>query len=133
MDSREKGKRGEREARDHVREHWSSPNCIRAAQSNGKHSADLLEAGKDLHVEVKRIASIGAMAFLAQAERDRKLGEIPVVLMKHNNGFQGQGRKMSGWVVAFPIEDTSKFIESILANKNSINEIRSNLGLIPDD
>ena len=54
VNSRQKGKRGELEARDAVREHWSSPQCIRAAQANGAFSADLLHALPDTHVEVKR-------------------------------------------------------------------------------
>ena len=34
----DKGRRGEREARDHVRQYWHATDCIRAAQSNGKHN-----------------------------------------------------------------------------------------------
>lgn len=122
MNSRTKGKRGEREARDIVREHWHAPNCIRAAQSNGKHSADLLEAGPTLHVEVKRIAAISALRFWNQAERDRKRGETPVVLMRQNGHLMGQDRRMTGWVVMFAVEDTDKFVENYLANKRTKNE-----------
>jgi hypothetical protein len=122
MNSRDKGKRGEREARDMVRKYWFAPNCIRAAQSNGKHSADLLEAGPHFHIEVKRIASIGALKFWNQAERDRKSGEIPVVLMRQNGSLTGQDRHTTGWVVMFAIEDTDKFVEDYLYNKNKQNE-----------
>lgn len=115
--SRQKGKRGEREARDMVRRYWHAINCIRAAQSNGKHSADLLDAGDTLHVEVKRIARISALMFVAQAERDRKKGEIPVVLMRQNGAFRGQDRDMTGWVVMFPVEDTAEFVKNYLKNE----------------
>ena len=117
MNSRDKGKRGEREARDQVRQYWHADNCIRAAQSNGKHSADLLDAGDTLHVEVKRIASIAALKFFQQAERDRKRGEIPVVLMRQNGSIAGQERSMTGWVVMFAIEDTEQFVQNYLDNK----------------
>jgi hypothetical protein len=122
MNSRDKGKRGEREARDHVREYWHAPNCIRAAQSNGKHSADLLDAGDTLHVEVKRISSIAALKYYAQAERDRKKEEIPVVLMRQNGAMSGQNRQLTGWVVMFAIEDTEKFVQNYLNNKNKTKD-----------
>lgn len=122
MNSRDKGKRGEREARDQVRTHWHAANCIRAAQSNGKHSADLLDAGASLHVEVKRIANIAALKFFQQAERDRKRGEIPVVLMRQNGSIAGQERSMTGWVVMFAIEDTDQFVRNILDNKKEKDE-----------
>lgn len=118
MNSRDKGKRGEREARDHVRQYWHAADCIRAAQSNGKHSADLLDAGPTLHVEVKRIASIASLKYFAQAERDRKKGEMPVVLMRQNGPLYGQERPLTGWVVMFAIEDTEQFVQNYLANKN---------------
>lgn len=122
MNSRDKGKRGEREARDQVRIYWAAPDCIRAAQSNGKHSADLLDAGDSLHVEVKRIASIAALKYFEQAERDRKRGEIPVVLMRQNGSIAGQERSMTGWVVMFAIEDTDQFVRNILENRKQKDE-----------
>lgn len=115
--SQQKGKRGEREARDLIRRYWNATNCIRAAQSHGKHSADLLDAGPTLHVEVKRYAKIGAMAFLAQAERDRKKDEMPIVVMRQNGAVRGQDRDMTGWVVMFAIEDTDHFVQNYLKNK----------------
>ena len=45
INSRAKGKRGELQARDAVREHWAAPGCIRAAQGAGAFAADLLHAG----------------------------------------------------------------------------------------
>lgn len=84
MNSRAKGARGEREARDAVKLHWGASDCIRAAQANGSFSGDLLGVPPGLHCEVKFYSSIAALKFLRQAERDAKPGEVPVVLMREN-------------------------------------------------
>lgn len=106
--SRQKGKRGELDARDAVREHWLAPHCIRSAQANGKYGADLLNALPGGHVEVKRYAKIGALRFLDQARRDAK-GEFPVVLMREDGA--------TSWAVVFPIEMTERFVQAYLNNK----------------
>lgn len=100
--SRQKGARGEREARDAVKLHWGSKDCIRAAQANGSYSADLLGAPEGLHVEVKFYASIAALKFLRQAEADAREGEIPVVLMRENGDKE--------WTVMFRIKDTKEVV-----------------------
>ena len=109
MNSREKGKRGERDARDAVREHWWAPGCIRAAQAAGAYASDLLDAGNGLHVEVKRRKKIAATHFMRQAERDSKESEMPVVLMSEDGHPE--------WLVVFRISDTSKFIEVLSKNR----------------
>lgn len=111
MNSRQKGKRGELEARNYVREWWHSPNCIRSAQAGGAFAADLLHAGEGLHVEVKRRQRIAATHFMKQAEEDCGEREVPVVLMREDN--------YPTWIVAFRIEDTDKFIEIINRNKET--------------
>ena len=67
---------------------------------------------------MKRIASIASLKYFAQAERDRKNGEMPVVLMRQNGPLYGQARPLTGWVVMFAIEDTEQFVQNYLANKN---------------
>ena len=109
IDSRQKGKRGELQARDQVRAHWGSSKCIRAAQANGSYSADLLNALPGAHVEVKYLERIGCFRFLEQAERDKSPEEFPVLLMKET----GTNR----WLVAFPIEDTEEFVSSYWENQ----------------
>ena len=96
----DKGKRGELEARDEVRRHWHSPNCIRSAQAGGSYAADLLEGPPGLHLEVKRYKSIAAFRFLDQATKDVSSGDVPVVLLKEDGGK---------WAVLFYIEDTRAF------------------------
>lgn len=109
--SRQKGKRGELEARDAVRQHWAAPECIRAAQVCGKFGADLLYALPDGHIEVKRYKSIKAFDFYEQAKRDAKSDQIPVVIMREDCAKE--------WLVMFSIEDSLKFALAILENHNN--------------
>jgi len=108
VNSRQKGKRGELDARNAVREHWTSPKCIRAAQANGAFSADLLHALPDTHVEVKRRKRVAATDYLLQAETDREGHEIPVVLMREDNRPK--------WVVMFYLEHTDEFVQRYISN-----------------
>lgn len=85
MNSRRKGKRGEREARDVVRRYLGFPQVFRSAQAAGSLSADLGGTGA-LHVEVKRPARLGAEKYLLQAERDAEPGKVPVVLTRQDRG-----------------------------------------------
>lgn len=86
--SRDKGKRGEREARDFVRDAWLCPQCQRSAQVSGLFNSDLMYGPPGLHLEVKRYARIVALDFLKQAEEDSALqdGGIPIVLMREDGG-----------------------------------------------
>ena len=111
MNSRAKGKRGELEARNVVREHWYAPGCIRSAQAGGAYAADLLNAGDGLHVEVKRRQKIAATHYMKQAESDCREGEVPVVVMRED-GYPT-------WLVVVRIEDTEKFLKIIGQNKET--------------
>ena len=102
--SRDKGKRGEREARDMVRDHWDSPKCIRSIQVSGTYAADLLYGPPGLHLEVKRYAKIGAVRFMEQAERDAREDDIPLVLLRED-----QGR----WYVMVPLSQSVDFARRI--------------------
>ena len=103
--NRERGKRGERDARDAVRRHWHAAACIRAAQANGTYSADLLHCDPHgaIHPEVKLRKALAVRAFMDQAERDSR-GGVPVVLMREDGG---------GWLVMFPIEQTARFVNAL--------------------
>jgi hypothetical protein len=118
LNSRQKGKRGELEARNYVREHWHSPQCIRSAQAGGAFAADLLNAGEGLHVEVKRRQRIAATHFMKQAEQDCGDMEVPVVLMREDN--------YPTWMVMFRIEDTDKFLEIIRHNRETNHDDATN-------
>ena len=113
INSSQKGKRGERQARDAVREHWSAPSCIRSAQAAGAFAADLLHAGHEVHVEVKCVARLGTERFMLQAERDAGPDELPVVLMRQNHGE---------WCCMFRLRDSIRFADMITANRQKILE-----------
>lgn len=104
--SRDKGKRGELDARDAVREHWYAPSCVRAAQRAGHHSADLLDALPRAHVEVKRHKRIVAADFLRQAEKDARKEETPVVLFREDDD--------PGWCVLLRLDHSLEFARSVL-------------------
>ena len=82
VNSRAKGQRGERQARDLCREFWHAPECERAGQTNGKVTADIIRALPNASVEVKNVAAIGAFKYMEQAMRDARPGELPVVMMR---------------------------------------------------
>lgn len=105
VNNRERGKRGERDARDAVRKHWRATSCIRAGQANGAYSADLLHCDpKDvLHVEVKLRRRLSVSSFIAQAVRDCK-DAVPVVLMREDGG---------DWLVMLRCSDTERFVNAI--------------------
>ena len=102
--SRDKGKRGEREARDVVRSMWRSPNCIRSAQVSGSFASDLMYGPEGLHLEVKRYARIAAVRWLEQAQNDSK-GDVPVVLFKEDRGE---------WYIAMPIDRSEEFSRTLI-------------------
>lgn len=102
MNSRTKGKVGEREARDVMRS-LGFTDCIRSAQASGKHDADLLNTG-NLHVESKRVARIAVEKFMDQAVRDAKPGTVPTVLMRGNRG---------DWLVMVRASDARAFATAL--------------------
>lgn len=104
LKSRNKGKTGEREARDQVRTHWNAPDCVRSAQVSGKFAGDLLGGPEGLHLEVKRYKRITATDFMDQAIEDAGDGEIPVVLLREDHGQ---------WLALVRMEDTPAFAERI--------------------
>lgn len=113
VNSRAKGARGERSARDAVRLYWGAEACVRTAQVSGKFSSDLTGALEGAHLEVKCLAGIHALRFLDQARRDAKEGEIPVVLMKEDRG---------PWVVMVEIERSPEFAERLVEQRRKRSE-----------
>ena len=103
--SRDKGKRGELEARDMVREYWNSPKCVRSAQVSGQFAGDLMYGPHGLHLEVKRYKRIVSSDFMVQAQEDQQPGEVPVVLSRQD------GR---GWDVTFPMNQTRAFLRLLV-------------------
>ena len=79
---REKGKRGEREAAATLVSLFGLT-ARRTAQCRGDQTADI-DCGRNVHIEVKRHARVGAIRFLEQAERDQTPGHIPFVMLRED-------------------------------------------------
>lgn len=82
MNSRNKGKVGERDLAKHLREHgYKARRGQQYAGING--DADVI--GVDgIHIECKRCEQVRDEAFLKQAERDAREGEVPTVWYRRN-------------------------------------------------
>lgn len=102
--SRNKGKRGEREARDFVRDAWRSPRCVRSAQVSGLFTSDLMYGPPGLYLEVKRYRRIVALDFLEQAKQDSDGEGVPVVLMREDGG---------DWAVMIPADKAVEFARTL--------------------
>ena len=98
--SREKGKRGERQWRDLLRE-FGFLKAYRSQQYSGKapdgSSADVqCPELPSIHWEVKNVERLNLWAAMAQVLIDRPVGKIPVVAHTKNN---------YGFLVTLPAED----------------------------
>jgi len=103
--NRQRGKYGERSARDAIRSCWLMDGCHRTGQISAKVSgADLGGTGK-LHVEVKLRKTLAVEKFLEQAVRDARPGTVPVVLMRRDKGE---------WIVMLRISDSLRFAAEVL-------------------
>ena len=94
MNSKNKGKRGERELASKLREYGYD--CRRGQQYCGA-NGDADVVGLDgIHIECKRTERLSLYDALTQAKADAKDGEIPVVMHRKNH---------CEWVVIQPLED----------------------------
>ncbi len=98
--SREKGKRGERQWRDILRE-FGFLKSYRSQQYSGKapdgSSADVqCPETPSIHYEVKNVERLNIWAAIGQVLIDRPAGKIPVVAHTKNN---------HGFLVTLPAED----------------------------
>ena len=98
--SREKGKRGERQWRDLLRE-FGFLKAYRSQQYSGKapdgSSADVqCPELPSIHWEVKNVERLNVWAAIGQVLIDRPVGKIPVVAHTKNN---------HGFLVTLPAED----------------------------
>jgi Holliday junction resolvase len=104
MDSREKGKRGERQWRDELRA--NGYDARRGQQFNGSpDSPDVIcDALAWLHFEVKCVERLNIEDAMAQARRDAGV-KTPVVAHKRNH---------RRWLVTLDAEDFFKFLRGTL-------------------
>ncbi len=94
MNSRNKGKRGELELAKKLREYGY--NCRRTQQFCGINGdADVIGL-PGLYIECKRVEKLNLYEAMAQAKRDAKPGEKPVVFWRRNN---------HKWLMVFEIDD----------------------------
>lgn len=100
MNSRVKGKRGELEAA----KAWMADvglHARRTQQYNGKGKGDIETRCPDdnvipIHLEVKRNERLNINDAMAQAKRDAKAGEVPLVLHRKNK---------TEWLVSLPLTE----------------------------
>lgn len=107
-DSRMKGARGERMARDLCREFWYARDCERAGQTSGNVCADLMGALPRSHAEVKFLARHGAHRHYEQARADAKPHELPFLLLRETS------TKDKTWLVAFDATRAEDFVARFL-------------------
>lgn len=92
VNSRDKGKRGEREFASVCRE--QGYDCRRGQQFNGLEGEDVVGL-PGIHIEVKRTEKISLYDALSQAKRDSQ-GNIPIVAHRRNN---------YPWVIVMGVND----------------------------
>lgn len=101
INSREKGKAGEREFAALCREHGFE-NARRGQQYSGIEGDDVV--GLDgIHVEVKRVERLNISNAMQQAIRDSKEDEVPIVAHRKNRG---------SWKVTMRAEDWFKLYKA---------------------
>ena len=96
VNSKEKGKRGERELSHKLNEHGFETR--RSVQYNGKADegkADLVHL-PGIHIECKRVERLNVHEAMAQAINDAKGGELPTVFHRRNRG---------PWLVTMRLDD----------------------------
>lgn len=103
--SRDKGKRGERLARDKLNELFGW-NCRRGQQfCGGAESGDLGDIPADVHFEVKFTQRLDLRSALAQAISDAGC-KVPVVMHK---------RKREDWIISLRIDDLPRLMKEMAA------------------
>ena len=95
---REKGKRGEREVSQILREHGYEDAHRGVQYQGGPQSPDVVGM-PGIHIEVKRTEKPRLYEYMAQAEKDAGENEVPVVVHRQN------GKK---WLAILPFEDFVK-------------------------
>lgn len=99
INSKEKGKKGEREFARLCREHGFA-NARRGQQYSGIEGKDVV--GLDgVHIEVKRAERLNIEKALQQAERDSKEGEIPIVAHRRNREEWKITMRAKDWFVLY--------------------------------
>jgi len=104
--SRDKGKRGEREAASTLAQHWNATDARRSVQFCGRSGDADLTGVPGFHCEVKRYARLASIDCLEQAEMDAAPGTIPIVLMRDDTNTE--------WVCMLRVSDAPEFARRLL-------------------
>lgn len=99
--SRDKGKRGEREAAAVLRA-IGIDGARRGVQYQGGPDSPDVVAIPGVHIEVKRTERLKLSAALKQASEERRCDEVPAVLHRSNRG---------PWVLSLALVDVPGFVE----------------------
>lgn len=94
MNSRQKGKAGERELAKKLREYGY--NCRRGQQYNGSDGSADVVGLEGIHIECKRVERLNIEDAMAQSKHDARKDEIPVVMHRKNN---------CEWLVTLRLDD----------------------------
>ena len=105
--SRQKGKRGEREAAAQIAHHWGAVGARRSVQFCGRAGDADLTGVDGIHCECKRYARIAALDFLEQAEMEAQPGSVPVVLMREDCNTE--------WTVMLRVSQAPEFARRLVA------------------
>lgn len=101
INSREKGKAGEREFAALCRKHGFK-NARRGQQFNGLEGKDVVGL-EGIHIEVKRVERLNIDKAMKQSIEDSKEGEIPIVAHRRNR---------EEWKVTMRAEDWLEFYKA---------------------
>ena len=104
--SRQKGARGERELARILREYGYD--CRRGQQYCGANGDADVVGLEGIHIECKRVERLNLEDAMAQSIRDKRDGEIPVVMHRKNN---------CSWLVTMELENFIKIYRECEAGK----------------
>lgn len=100
MNSRNKGKVGEREIAKYLREHGFT-DARRGVQYKGGSDSPDVYGMKGYHIEVKRVERLDLNAAMEQSIRDAAKDEIPVVMHRKNRDY---------WKITMRLDDFMEVI-----------------------
>lgn len=107
MNSREKGKRGERELASVLRNYGYD--CRRSVQYCGANGDADVVGLPDIHIECKRVEHLNLYDAMSQSRADSTMDEFPVVMHRKNN---------SEWLVTMTLADWIELYEEYQGAQN---------------
>ena len=96
INSREKGKRGERELASKLREYGYETR--RGEQYSGANGDADVVGLPGIHIECKRVERLNIEDAMAQSKHDARRGEIPVVMHRKNDCEWLVTMQLSQWI-----------------------------------